>query len=182
VLAYAGLLHQRLDALDRRDVLAACGIIKRTAGEEVGRALTDGRLASMTPSGIAVSSQVASSQHHKIGSPVAVTFPTTGTKIFTVQVIHDVRQVAGDYILPLAAAEANFPLALDIDVFVKLVPGVSESAGRNAISGACRRWWLWRCSPRSRRPRSPSAPSAAKTPSDGSGRSALINGRQPGPA
>jgi phosphate acetyltransferase len=41
VLAYAGLLHQRLDALDRRDVLAACGIIKRPAGEEVGRALAD---------------------------------------------------------------------------------------------------------------------------------------------
>ena len=97
--------------------------------------VTQGRLASMTASGIAVSSQVASSQRLKIGSPVVVTFPATGTKTFTVQVIYDVRQVAGDYILPLAPAEANFPLALDIDVFVKLAPGVSESAGRDAISG-----------------------------------------------
>jgi putative ABC transport system permease protein len=38
-------------------------------------------------------------------------------------------------VLPLAAAEANFPQALDIDVFVKLAPGVSASAGRRAIQG-----------------------------------------------
>ena len=40
------------------------------------------------------------------------------------QVIYSVRDVAGDYILPLAAASANFPQALDVDVFVKLAPGV----------------------------------------------------------
>ena len=95
--------------------------------------VTQGRLTSMTSTGIAVSTQVATSQHLRIGSPVAVTFPTTGTKTYTVQVIYSVREVAGDYILPLAAAEANFPLALDIDVFVKLAPGVSASAGRSAI-------------------------------------------------
>ncbi len=50
------------------------------------------------------------------------------------QVIYSVRELAGDYILPLAAAKANFPQALDIDVFVKLAPGVSASAGRHAIS------------------------------------------------
>jgi len=97
--------------------------------------VTQGRLASMTSSGIAVSTQVATSQHLRIGSPVAVTFPSTGTKTFTVQVIYSVRDVAGDYVLPLAAAEANFPQALDIDVFVKLAPGVSASAGRHAIQG-----------------------------------------------
>ena len=70
-----------------------------------------------------MSTQVATSQHLRIGSPVAVTFPTTGTKTYTVQVIYSVRELAGDYILPLAAAEANFPQALDIDVFVKLAPG-----------------------------------------------------------
>jgi putative ABC transport system permease protein len=71
--------------------------------------VTQGRLANMTASGIAVSTQVANSQHLRMGSQVAVTFPTTGTKIFTVQVIYSVRALAGDYVLPLAAAEANFP-------------------------------------------------------------------------
>ena len=80
-----------------------------------------------------MSTQVAGSQQLRIGSPVAVTFPATGTKTFTVQVIYSVRTLAGDYVLPLAAAEANFPQALDTDVFVKLAPGVSASAGRSAI-------------------------------------------------
>jgi putative ABC transport system permease protein len=95
--------------------------------------VTQGRLASMTPSGIAVSAQVARSRHLSIASPVAVTFPTTGRKTYTVQVIYNVRSLAGDYVLSLAAARANFPLPLDIDVFVKLAPGVSASAGRHAI-------------------------------------------------
>ncbi len=95
--------------------------------------VTQGRLASMTSSGIAVSTQVATSHQLRIGSPVTLAFPGTGSKTYTVQVIYSVRELAGDYILPLAAAQANFPQALDIDVFVKLAPGVSASAGRHAI-------------------------------------------------
>ena len=72
-------------------------------------------------------------QHLRIGSPVRWCFPTTGTKTYTVQVIYSVREMAGDYVLPLAAAQANFPQALDIDVFVKLAPGVSASAAAAAI-------------------------------------------------
>jgi putative ABC transport system permease protein len=105
--------------------------VKADALFDIG--VTQGRLANMTPSGIAVSTQVAGGQQLRIGSPVAVTFPVTGTKIFTVQVIYSVRALAGDYILPLAAAKANFPQALDTDVFVKLAPGVSASAGRSAV-------------------------------------------------
>ena len=97
--------------------------------------VTQGRLASMTSTGIGVSTQVAASRHLTIGSPVTVTFPTTGRKTYTVQVIYKVRELAGDYVLPLAAAQANFPQALDVNVFVKLAPGVSASAGRRAIEG-----------------------------------------------
>jgi putative ABC transport system permease protein len=95
--------------------------------------VTQGRLASLTPSGIAVSTQIATSRHLSIGSLIMLAFPTTGRKTFTVQAIYHVRNLAGDYVLPLAAAEANFPQPLDINVFIKLVPGVSPSAGRHAI-------------------------------------------------
>ena len=97
--------------------------------------VTQGQLASMTSTGIAVSTQVAGSRHLKIGSPVTVAFPTTGTRTFTVQVIYSVRELAGDYVLALTAAAANFPQSLDLDVFVKLAPGVSAAAGRHAIEG-----------------------------------------------
>ena len=105
------------------------------ANELFNIGVTKGDLSTMTASGIAVSTQVASSQHLRIGSPVVLTFPTTGRKTYTVQVIYGTRELAGDYILPLAAGEANFPQNLDIMIFVKLSPGVSATAGRHAIDG-----------------------------------------------
>jgi len=87
----------------------------------------------MTSRGIAVSTQVAASQQLSLGSLVTVTFASNGSKAYTVQAIYSVRDLAGDYILPLAAAKAHFPQALDVDVFVKLAPGVSARAGRHAI-------------------------------------------------
>jgi putative ABC transport system permease protein len=103
------------------------------ASELFNMGVTRGRMTGLTPSGIAVSTQVANTRHLSLGSPVAVMFPATGRKVFTVQVIYRVRELAGDYVLPLAAAKANFPQTLDTDVFVKLAPGASVSAGRHAI-------------------------------------------------
>jgi putative ABC transport system permease protein len=95
--------------------------------------VTRGSLGAMTPTGIGVSTQVASSRHLGLGSTVAVTYPTTGTKDYTVQAIYRVRDIAGDYVLPLAAAQANFPSSLDIAIFVKLAPGLTTNAARPAI-------------------------------------------------
>jgi len=97
--------------------------------------VTQGNVAAITPTGIAVSTQIASSEHLSLGSPVAVMYPTTGTKTYTVQAIYSQRTVAGgDYVLPLAAAQANFPQALDTTVYVKLNPGVTSAAARPAIA------------------------------------------------
>ena len=96
--------------------------------------VTQGNLAAMTPAGIAVSTQLASDKHLRLGSPVSVTYPTTGTKTCTVQAIYSQRAMAGgDYVLPLAAAEGNFPQALDTSVYVKLAPGVTTAAARPAL-------------------------------------------------
>ena len=96
--------------------------------------VTQGNLAAMTPAGIAVSTQLASDKHLRLGSPVSVTYPTTGTKTYTVQAIYSQRAMAGgDYVLPLAAAEGNFPQALDTSVYVKLAPGVTTAAARPAL-------------------------------------------------
>jgi putative ABC transport system permease protein len=96
--------------------------------------VTQGNLAAVTPTGIAVSTQIASAKHLSLGSPVAVTYPTTGTKTYTVQAIYSQRMMAGgDYVLPMAAAEANFPQALDVTVYLKLRPGVTTAAARPAL-------------------------------------------------
>ena len=96
--------------------------------------ITQGSLAGMTPAGIGVSTRVANDRHLRLGSPVTLMYPAAGTKSYTVQVIYSVREVAGDYLLPLAAAEANFSEALDAAAFVKLAPGVTTSTARPAIN------------------------------------------------
>jgi putative ABC transport system permease protein len=95
--------------------------------------VTQGNMAAMTPAGIGVSTQVAFSQHLRLGSTVAVTYPTTGTKNYVVQFVYKVRNLGGDYILPLAAGEANLASSLDVAIFLKLAPGVTANAARPAI-------------------------------------------------
>jgi putative ABC transport system permease protein len=114
--------------------VVAADPVKATPLFNIG--VTQGNLAAMTPTGIAVSTQLASGKHLSLGSPVAVTYPTTGTKTYTVQAIYSQRAMTGtDYVLPLAAAEANFPQALDLSVYVKLAPGVTTAAARPALAG-----------------------------------------------
>ena len=102
-------------------------------GSLIDVGVTDGSLASMTPTGIAVSTTAAADHHLAIGSRVLVTYPTTGTRAYEVQVIYKDRTIAGDYVLPLAAAEANFARSLDFQIYVKLAHGVPIAAGRHAV-------------------------------------------------
>jgi putative ABC transport system permease protein len=92
-----------------------------------------GSPARMTPSGIAVSTTAASTHDLRLGSTVLVTFPTTGTQRYRVQLIYSARAIAGDYVLTLPAAIANFPQQVDSQVYVKLAPGVPLAAGRRAV-------------------------------------------------
>ncbi len=95
--------------------------------------LKQGDVAAMTATGIAISQQKADAKHLAIGQPLKVQFTTTGTKTFTIQAIYGARQLAGDYVLPLAAAEQNFSQQLDFQVYVRLAAGVTPADGRSAI-------------------------------------------------
>ena len=108
--------------------VVAADPVKATPLFNIG--VTQGNLAAMTPAGIAVSTQLASDKHLRLGSPVSVTYPTTGTKTYTVQAIYSQRAMAGgDYVLPLAAAEANFPQALDTQRVRQARPGRDHRRG-----------------------------------------------------
>jgi putative ABC transport system permease protein len=95
--------------------------------------LRQGDITSMTADGIAVSQAVADSKHLTITSPVTITFPSAGSHTFHVAAIYSARELAGDYVLPLAAAETAFPTRLDFQVYVKLASGVPAQTGRHAI-------------------------------------------------
>jgi hypothetical protein len=47
--------------------------------------VTEGHVPAMTAAGVAVSTTAAQKHHLALGSPVTVTFPTTGAKTFTVR-------------------------------------------------------------------------------------------------
>lgn len=93
-----------------------------------------GTVARMGPDTVAVSTDVAANDHLGIGSPLAVTFTRTGRHVFRVAALYSERTIAGDYVFPLAAAEANFAEQLDAQVYVKLRPGVAPAAGRAALA------------------------------------------------
>ena len=97
--------------------------------------VTAGNLGRMTAQGIAVSTQAAADHHLRLDSAVRVTFPTTGVRVFHVEAIYSARQMAGDYVLTVAAARQNFPLNLDFQIYVKVAPGVTPAAGRSAVEG-----------------------------------------------
>lgn len=125
----------------RGGIIRAFGTVTQAVAADPAKAaalfnvgVTQGNLAAMTPAGIAVSAQLASDRHLRLGSPVAVTYPATGTKTYTVQAVYSQRALTGgDYVLPLAAAQANFPQQLDTSVYVKLAPGVSAAEARPAL-------------------------------------------------
>ena len=103
------------------------------AGKLFNLGVTHGNIADMTARDIAVSTQVAKQHHLGLGSPVVLSFPTTGRKTFYVDAIYSQRDLSGDYVLALAAAAVNFPLNLDYQIYVKLDPGVPAASGRQAI-------------------------------------------------
>lgn len=92
-----------------------------------------GSFSSMTATGVAISQHVADSRHLALGDRVPVTFTTTGTQDFTVQVVYGARSLAGDYVLPLAAARRSFSTKLDFQVYAELAPDVAPARGRAAI-------------------------------------------------
>lgn len=92
-----------------------------------------GSFASMSADGIAISQHEADARHLRLGDPIRVVFTTGRVESFRVAVIYGARSVAGDYVLPLAAARTNFSSGLDFQVYVKLAPGTSLSQGRRAV-------------------------------------------------
>jgi hypothetical protein len=85
-------------------------------------------LPAMTADGIAISQRVADNEHLRLGDPLDVTFTTTGTKRFTVQAIYGARELAGDFVLPIAAAPARLQLAAGL-------PDLPQARGRGERGG-----------------------------------------------
>ena len=102
--------------------------------------VTHGRLADLGPTGLAVLDTTASDNNLKLGSKVAVQFPSTGEHEFTVQAIYKQTGFA-PWVTSLEAFEANYPDQFDSQIYLKVQgrrdPGEHgrDQAGAQAVSG-----------------------------------------------
>ena len=92
------------------------------------RALDDG--------GVLVRDSVAARHGWRPGDLVPMTFARTGTRHQRLAATYSSTTVRGDYVISLGAFEANYTDQLDMEVDVRLVPGMSETAGRAAVRAA----------------------------------------------
>jgi putative ABC transport system permease protein len=104
-----------------------------TYGKIVDLDLTRGRLEDLDADGIAVREEVATARGWSVGDTVPVRFAQTGEQQFTLAAIYHARNVAGDYVVGLAAHEANAAGRFDTKVLVVKADGVSAADARAAI-------------------------------------------------
>lgn len=98
--------------------------------------VTDGSLRSLEDGGVLLYEETAEALKLEVGDPFEMTFAATGPQELEVVGLFDNKSlVQTDYVVALSTYEKHFPEKVDIQVFVKLADGVSESTGRKAIEG-----------------------------------------------
>jgi putative ABC transport system permease protein len=104
-----------------------------TYGKVVDLQLTRGRLEDLDADGIAVREGLAAARGWSVGDAVTVRFAQTGEQRLTVAAVYRARSVVGDYLVGLAAYEANAGGRLDTQVLVAKADGVPAADARAAI-------------------------------------------------
>ncbi len=90
--------------------------------------MTAGSAGDLTDGGVLVSKQKADAHHWKIGDRVPAEFPNTGAQALTVQGVFTSKGYLGsDYLISLAAHDAQDPQRLDYSGLIKLDPGTDAA-------------------------------------------------------
>jgi putative ABC transport system permease protein len=151
-LGAGGLSHDLAERLDRLPEVKAASGVRQTVvqiggttadlvavdpasyGEIVDLDVTRGRLEDLDTDGIAVRDTVATAKGWSVGDTVPVRFAQTGEHQLDVAAIYRNKDVAGaDYLMGLAAYEANAADRFDTKVLVVKADRVSAADARAAI-------------------------------------------------
>jgi putative ABC transport system permease protein len=100
--------------------------------------VTQGSVAAMTDTQVAVSYKVAKDKRWKLGSGVPVTFPDGTVTRLNVGAIYRDSAVVGDYLLPQTAWVAHANQPVDSTVFVRFAPGVNHHDALGAVTTVAR--------------------------------------------
>jgi putative ABC transport system permease protein len=98
---------------------------------------TPADLAAAGSQGIAVYEDLARDRGLGLGDQVTVVFPETGPQQLTVALIYgeEASPEYGEWLLPMAAHEANYPEQFDLQVFVKKAADADTGAALAAVEG-----------------------------------------------
>ncbi|MFP5320014.1 MAG: ABC transporter permease [Acidimicrobiia bacterium] len=91
---------------------------------------------SLDDKGVIVRDTVAARHGWEVGDEVPMTFARTGTRKLPIRGTFSTTTVRTDYVVSIAAYEANFAQQFDLEVDVQLAPGVGAEEGRARIEKA----------------------------------------------
>ena len=97
--------------------------------------VTDGSLADLGPTELAVLDDVAADRGWSVGDEVEVRFAETGPQRFTVAALYDEPNVLGEYVISTAAHDANVAERFDVEVLVAGAEGVPVDDVVAAVEG-----------------------------------------------
>jgi putative ABC transport system permease protein len=98
--------------------------------------LTGGNVAALGKGQLLVEDGAARSKGWKIGQPVRITFPKTGTQTLIVGGTFKKNQFVDNYMVSTNVYQANFDVQLDQEVLIKAAPGVDPTSIRPGIQRA----------------------------------------------
>ena len=104
-----------------------------TIGELVDVGFVEGGYADLDATSIAVFDETAKDEGLSVGDPVPVRFADTGEQELTVGAIYTEDDLAGQYLISHAVAEANVATQFDFQVYVNVAPGVPIETARAAV-------------------------------------------------
>lgn len=114
-------------------VQAVLGVNPSTAFQLFDVKPLEGKSSGLGVNSIAVYKEIAKDKHLHIGSLVPALFKDTGPKQLRVAMIYGENQPAGNYVLGMAAYNANFSNGYDTQIFIKKAPSASSTQTLDAI-------------------------------------------------
>jgi putative ABC transport system permease protein len=114
-------------------VQAVLGVNPSTAFQLFDVKPLEGKSSGLGVNSIAVYKEIAKDKHLHIGSLVPAVFKDTGPKQLRVAMVYGENQPAGNYVLGMAAYNANFSNGYDTQIFIKKAPSASSTQTLDAI-------------------------------------------------
>ncbi|HEY6532963.1 MAG TPA: ABC transporter permease, partial [Acidimicrobiales bacterium] len=101
--------------------------------EVVDLGLTEGSLADLGASQLAVNTKEAEGKGWAVGDTVPVHFAETGDQAFTIVALFDEKDTFGNFLIGHAAYDANMADSFDLQIAARLADGVDLETGRAAV-------------------------------------------------